>query len=128
MWFWVGLYTAFCLAMAGLMFWLASPATLRLDTLQRTYQSDFWVFLRLQWRIGSWDDIRGVFVRRAVDSQNDCFTVGIACKPDTGVGGSFSTLGRFGDRERAYRLAEETAAILGCAVILPPTLNRLRSR
>ncbi len=130
-WFCFSFMELICLGFAGLFLYGSGPEYLDLDLNRRTYRYVFGSPFRPQVHGGTWEDIAGVYVWDRNRGRLSGYSVGIAWKGNrmrsrllgmrSTLLGTFDGLGRL---DRANRLAEEMASLLGVPLVEPPFLKR----
>ncbi len=114
--FFVGLPLLFVAVLLG---GLPGPQELRLDKNQRTYRLRSGTFLKRQFRSGSWEDIKGIYVKEISVKGSSSYGVYVAWRQGLS-GGPFLAL--TGERDQAERQAEKIAQEIGWQVVGPPTV------
>lgn len=95
---------------------LPGPQELRLDKERHTYWLRFGTFLKPQIRSGTWEDIRGLFVRPIHGKGGTTISYGIYIAWAHGLSGG-PPLGLFNRQDGAERQAERLSSEIGLRVV-----------
>ena len=102
---------------------LSGPSQLVLNIAQRTYSWRWGTPMFPRTRVGTWDDLLGVYVSRFKGAKTGVgYTVGMRWKQ----GSRSCCLGKFKERKDALQFATQTAQKLGLSRVESPPIPQLR--